>query len=82
MEETRIIMPPILTRAPCAGKRNHESSPGPASRLVSAAELGEQSQYFEVQPNESDHQSEAAVPFHVFRGAGTGSTLDEIEVEH
>ena len=50
--------------------------------LVSAAELGEQSQYFEVKPNESDHQSEAAIPFHVLRNAGAGSTLDKIEIQH
>jgi hypothetical protein len=53
-----------------------------ASTLVSAAELGEKSQDFEVQPNKSDHQSKAAVPFHVLRGTGTGTVLDKIEIQH
>jgi hypothetical protein len=53
-----------------------------ATTLISAADFGEQSQYFKVQPHESDHQREAAVPFHVFRGSGTGSTLDKIEIQH
>lgn len=49
---------------------------------VSAAKFGEQSQDFKVQPNASDHQSEAAVPFCVLRGPGTGSALDKIEIQH
>src|SRR5580704_2022289 len=50
--------------------------------LLAAAKLGEQSQDLEVQPDESDHQAECAVPFHILRRTGVRGILDEVEIEH
>src|SRR5271165_1474926 len=46
-----------------------------------AAELRQQPQDLEVQPDQRDHQREGAIPLHVFRSAHARAIFDEIEVE-
>src|ERR1700722_16643809 len=54
----------------------------PESYLVAPTQLGEQPQDFQVQPHERYHQSESAVPLHVFGSAHARALFDEIEIEH
>src|SRR5208283_974037 len=46
-----------------------------------AAELRQQPQDLEVQPDQRDHQREGAVPLHVFRRAHPCAVLDEVEIK-
>jgi hypothetical protein len=76
----RSTMSPAGNQAQSAFRKS--TRPAATSTLVSAAYLGQQSQDFKVQPNQSDHQREAAVPFHILWRSGTGSIFDEIEIQH
>src|SRR5688500_16070539 len=49
---------------------------------LAAAQLREQPQDLEVEPDQRDQQAERAVPLHVLRRARRGAVLDEVEVEH
>src|ERR1700731_506841 len=49
--------------------------------LIAAAQFREQSQDFEIKPDERDHQAKGCVPLHVFRRPGAHAALDEIEIE-
>ena len=49
--------------------------------LVAAADFGEEAEDFEVEPDHGDHESEGAVPLHIFGCAGIDAALDEVEVE-
>src|SRR5829696_231473 len=51
---------------------------GPAAAL----ELGEQTQNFQVQPDECHEQPERPVPLHIPGRAALHAALDEVEVEH
>src|SRR5271170_4830220 len=53
-----------------------------ARRLFAAAKFRKQTQDFEVEPDERDHQAEGAVPLHIFRRANADARLDEIKIEH
>src|SRR5438309_8914807 len=50
-------------------------------RSISTTELGQQANDLEVEPDQGDHQSECAVPFHIFRCTRASATLDQVEVE-
>src|SRR5215472_5225931 len=53
------------------------------SCLLSAAvtQFGQKPQNFQIEPDQSHQQSEAAIPLHVFGSACGGAALDEIEVK-
>src|SRR5271169_2700954 len=53
-----------------------------ARGLPSAADLGEEPQHFEVEPDQSDQHAKGAIPFHIFWRAGRNGGLDEVEIEH
>jgi hypothetical protein len=50
--------------------------------LVAPANLGQQPENFEVEPDQRHHQSECAVPIHVFRRAHAHAALDEVKIEN
>src|ERR1700733_13815367 len=53
-----------------------------AKSSVAPLELREQPQHFKIEPDESDHQAERAVPLHVTRSAVARAGFDHVEVEH
>src|SRR5271157_4520802 len=50
--------------------------------LAPAAELREQPQQFEVQPDQRDHQCKAAVPLHVLGSVEACALLNQVEIEY
>src|ERR1039458_8111397 len=50
--------------------------------LVSATQFGKQSEYLQIEPDQRDHDSECAVPLHIFGSADLHALLDEVEIEH
>src|SRR6185437_327422 len=51
------------------------------SGLYSVAQLGEQPNDFQVQPDQRDHQAEGSVPLHIFWSAGANASLNKVEVK-
>src|SRR5687768_4810679 len=49
---------------------------------LAAAQLREQTQDLEVEPDQRDQQAERPVPLHVLRRARRGAVFDEVEIEH
>jgi hypothetical protein len=49
---------------------------------LSAAHLAKQTEDFQIEPNERDHQAECAVPLHVLRRSTLDAPLDHVEIEH
>ena len=50
--------------------------------LVSAAQLGEQAENLQIEPDQRDNDAEGAVPLHILGCAELYALLDEVEVEH
>ena len=53
-----------------------------AAESVAAAELCEQSQHLDVEPDEGDHESSSADPLHVLRLTGLDPLLDVLEIHN
>jgi len=49
-------------------------------RILSFAEFGQETEYFQVQPYQGNQQAEGSIPFEIFRSALSSTSLDQIEV--
>jgi hypothetical protein len=83
---------PIFIFAGCsAGNPFRKPHPNLSSHLqltayslklsLSLPRLRKQPQDLKVQPHKRDHQTERAVPFHVFRSTALGHLLNKIKIE-
>ena len=54
----------------------------PLILLLSAPELHQQSQDFDIKPDQRHHQTECCIPFHMLRQSDPCAGFDKIEIEH